>query len=167
MSRPKRLTQRQYQERRAGKVAAVKPHQRPLQPVYHPGDTVDDPLVCGERRPDDVAVKVEATGMVYGIRKGQQRWVIGSYVEPAVAVGGFVVVAIPEPPPPPALTPFPDGTPGSAPELPGRIDQWQIGFTPCITCDERPAEPGTELCAVCSAIADETPLERALRLAGS
>lgn len=167
MSRKGRLTQRQYQERRAGKVAAVKPQQRPLQAVYHPGDRVDDPIVCGERRDGDEPVKVESTGMVYGIRKGQQRWVVGSAVQAAITIGGFVVLELPAPPPEPALTPFPDGTPGSAPELPGRIDQWQIGFTPCITCEERPAEPGTELCAVCSAIADETPLERALRLAGS
>lgn len=168
MSRPRRLTQRQYQERRAGKVAPVKPNQRPLHPVYHPGSSIGDPIVCGDRRDGDEPVKVESTGMVYGIRKGEQRWVVGSHVGPAIRCGAFVVLELPAPPATPAPTQLPEGAPGSLPELPGRIDQWVVGFTTCLQCGERPAEPGETSCNVCIAEkTDETPLERALRQAGS
>ena len=157
MTAKKRLTQRQYQERRAGKVAPVKPDQRPMSPVYHPGSTVDDPIVCGERRDGDVPILVEATGMVYGIRKGQQRWVVGSNVDAAVLVGGFVLLEPPEPAKVAVVST----------ELQS-IDRWPTAYTPCVNCDVRPAAPGAEWCEQCQlANTDETPLERALREAGS
>jgi len=157
VSRPKRLTQRQVQEARAGKVAQVKPQQRPLQAVYHPGSTAADPIVCGERRPDDEPMLVEATGMVFGIRKGQQRWVVGSHVAGAITVGGFVPVDVPAP-----LEVAVVST-----ELQS-IDRWPTAYTPCVQCGQRPAEPGETLCEPCQlAQAGETPLERALRQAGT
>ena len=151
-----RLTQRQYQERRAGKIARVTPQFRPLSPVYHPGSTPDDPIVCGERHPSDPVTLVEATGMVLGIRKGEQRWVVGSLVDGAVAAGGFLLL---EPPAPPAETVV-------STELQS-IDRWPNAYTPCVECGERPAEPGQTVCEPCQvAAAGETPLERALRQAG-
>lgn len=167
MNKPKRVTQHQRQKRRGGKLAQVKPQQRPLMAVQRFGVRADEPIICGEVDEQHTAVLVETTGMVYGIRKGEKRWVIGSHVEAAITCGGFVVLEGPPPAPEPRPTRLPDGSPGSAPELPGRIDQWHVGFTICVHCDERPAEPGQEWCSTCLAdAAGETPLQRALREAG-
>lgn len=164
----KRLTQHQRQEKRAGKVPQVKPRGRNLMPVNHWGLTANDPILCGTVTEGETPVLVEATGMALGIRKGQQRWVTGDQVATAVAAGLLVRIGEPEPEPEARPTRLPDGTPGSAPELPGRIDQWHYAFTPCVNCTERPASPGEEWCETCLAeAAGETPLERALRLAGT
>lgn len=164
----KRLTQHQRQEKRGGKVKQVKPHGRNLLDMNQWGTDPAHPIVCGTVTVDDPVILVEATGMVLGIRKGQQRWVIGDQVEPAIATGLLLHIGEPAPEPEARPTRLPDGTPGSAPELPGRIDQWHYAFTPCVKCSERPASPGEEWCETCLAeAAGETPLERALRLAGS
>lgn len=165
----KRLTQHKRQERRGGKVPQVKPRGRNLLDLNHWGLTPEDPMVCGPVvDPDQPVILVEATGMACGIRKGQQRWVTGADIEPAIAAGLLVRIGEPPPEPEPRPTRLPDGAPGSSPDLPGRIDQWHIAFTPCVKCTERPASPGEEWCETCLAeAAGETPLERALRLAGS
>lgn len=163
----KRLTQHQRQERRGGKVPQVKPRGRNLLDVNHWGLSERDPIICGLRG-DETPLLVEATGMVFGIRKGLQRWVVGADVATAIAGGLLIRLGEPEPPPPARPTRLADGTPGSAPELPGRVDQWHYAFTPCVHCGERPASPGEEWCEHCLAeAAGETPLERALRQARS
>lgn len=133
------------------------------------GSTPETAIVCGNDILGDVPRLCEATGLVFAIRKGQQRWVRGDAVDKAIIVGGFIVIEG-EPPPPPEERPteLPDGTPGSEPDLPGRLDQWKVAFTPCVECGLYPADPGEELCHACLAAASgESPLERALRLAGT
>lgn len=164
----KRLTQHKRQEARKGKVPQVKPRGRNLLDINQWGADPKHPIGCGLVTDEDTPVLVEANGMVLGIRNGQQRWVIGDKVAPAIAAGLFLLIGEPEPEPEPRPTRLPDGTPGSAPDLPGRIDQWHYAFTPCVNCGERPASPGEEWCETCLAeAAGETPLERALRQAGT
>lgn len=56
------------------------------------GSDPDKPIVCGEPN-DDIPRLVEATAMIHGIRKGQQRWVTGTEVAAAVDTGMFVHLA--------------------------------------------------------------------------
>lgn len=140
--------------------------QRPRLALRQPGRKPDDPVLCGD--PDELAPRlVTATGLVHDIRAGQARWVTGTGVDVAIAAGLFEVVL--EAPPEVIVRPtvLPDGAPGSDPELLGPIDLWTHGFTPCTLCEVGTAAPGTEVCPDCAAHADETPLQRALRLAGT
>lgn len=145
--------------------------QRPRQELRTYGTTPGDPIVCGEIDDGLVPQLVVATGLTHGVRKGQQRWVVGHLVAPAITNGSFIVVqSRPPDAAPPRLTRLADGTPGYAATLPTSEDQWPIAFTVCHTCKTRPAAPGTDLCPECTAdlaAAGETPLQKALRVARS
>lgn len=160
---------RKTQARRLGPVPQIRPNYRPVMDRYQRGETPKDPMMCGQ--PDGFPpMYVEATGLVHGVRKGQRRWVEGDLVGRAVADGGFVVIrAEPAPLPAPRLAKVPDGAPGSRPDFLADIDMWAKAYTPCVRCN-KPALPGEELCPACieAAVVDgESPLEKALRLAGT
>lgn len=140
--------------------------QRPRLTLRQPGRTATDPVLCGD--PDGLPPRlVTATGLINDIRAGQTRWVTGTDVDRYVDAGLFVIVL--DAPPEVIVRPtvLPDGAPGSDPELLGPIDLWIEGFTPCTMCDTGTAAPGTQVCEECTVHADETPLQRALRTAGS
>lgn len=151
-----------------GRLPRTVPNARPVMALNRRGDTPATAIICGQVGDDMPPLLVTTTGMVYGIRKGETVWVVGTLVAPAVRVGGFVIVGEADPEPDPRPTRLPDGTPGWSPEAPGRADQWHVAFTECVRCKTRSAAPGQEWCDDCLAeAAGETPLQRALRLAGT
>lgn len=65
-------------------------YRRPLE-LNRRGDSPATAIVCGE--PDDSEpILVEANGMrVYGVRKGERRWVTGDKVQLAIDADWFLV----------------------------------------------------------------------------
>lgn len=145
-------------------VGRIDPGGRGPRDLIVHGREPGDPILCGPPVEGQAPRLVETTCLVYGIPKGRRRWVVGAWIDKAITVGGMVLVADAPPAKAPRPTALPDGVPGSAPDNLGALDKWMKAFTPCVSNDGNPAEPGHQKCNACLAAEEGiTPLERALR----
>lgn len=88
---PERRGRRKWANKRV--PSKINPnYRRPLE-VGVKGDCRETALHLGEVTDDMEPVFVEANGMrVYGVRKGDRRWVIGDKVQPAIDADWFIVI---------------------------------------------------------------------------
>lgn len=81
--------------KRMGKVGSIHPKHKRLWTRYRPGESMDDPIVCGKPN-DGRPVYVQCDAMVHGLRHGELRWVTGDAVQEALDSGWFIHVNPPE-----------------------------------------------------------------------
>ena len=80
--------------KRMGKVGSIDPKQKRQWLRYRPGESIDDPIVCGSVN-GALPVFVECDAMVHGVRHGELRWVTGDEVHEALDRGWFVPATAP------------------------------------------------------------------------